>query len=340
MFKAVILDWSGTLVDDMAPTLDATNAVMEKFSRPPLSREEFRERFRLPYSEFYEEMLPGVALEDLEEHFREAFRASDHAVTPLEGTEGFLRWCRTMGVRLFVLTSMDRETFLNQLHGFGFDRYFEETYSGVLDKRPMIEHILEEHGLAPGETAYVGDMVHDVETAHHGGVTPVALLSGYDAETRLRSAAPRFLLSCIGTLHAVMEEAVSSASVPSTSPQELIEIRRLAVETFIGVPDEERSAPQTLHVTLTMVPLHRFEEMEDEVGATIDYEVVANRVSALAAERPRHLVETLAAEIASTVLAEFPAREVHVEVEKRILPNTDCVLVRTSQRRGAGEDEN
>ena len=336
MFRAVILDWSGTLVDDMAPTLEATNAVLGKFSQPPLSRDEFRARFRLPYSEFYEEVLPGVSLDELEEHFRAAFRDSAHPVTPLEGTEGFLRWCRQIGVRLFVLTSMDADTFRGQLHDFGFADYFEETYAGVLDKRTKILEILESHDLRPGETAYVGDMVHDVETAHHGGVTPVALLSGYDVEASLRAAAPRFLLSCIGTLHAVMEEAAVLPHAGAGGGVEVIEIRRLAVDTHIGVPDEERASPQTLHVSLVMVPMVPFREMADEVAATVDYEAVANRVSALAAEKPRRLIESLAAEIAELVLDEFSVKEVRVELEKRILPRTDCVAVRTRRARQGG----
>ena len=76
MFRALIFDWSGTLVDDMGPTLDATNAVLGRFGKAPMSWEEFRSRFRLPYSEFYEEVLPGVPLEELEDHFRAGFRES------------------------------------------------------------------------------------------------------------------------------------------------------------------------------------------------------------------------------------------------------------------------
>lgn len=332
MFRAVILDWSGTLVDDLGPTLEATNAVLAKFARPPMTREEFQAKFRLPYSEFYDEVLPEVALSELEDHFQEAFRESRHPVIPLEGTEGFLKWCHATGVRLFVLTSMNAEAFHAQLHDFGFAPYFEETYAGVLDKRTVIQEILREHGLQAGETAYVGDMVHDVETAHHGGVTPVALLSGYDVASRLRSAGPRFLLSCIGTLHAVMEHALQG-SLTGEGEGEHIEIRRLAVEALIGVPDEERAAPQTLHLTLHLVPEGPFAGMADDLARTVDYQAVAERVEELAGARPRKLIETLASEVAATVLDEFPVREVRVEIEKRILPRTDCVAVRTVRKK-------
>jgi len=83
MFRNLIFDWSGTLVDDLPPVLDATNHVLSVYGLPVMDREEFRRRFRLPYRSFYEEMLPGVPLEELEVHFRRAFADSKSPVTVL-----------------------------------------------------------------------------------------------------------------------------------------------------------------------------------------------------------------------------------------------------------------
>ena len=46
MLRNLLLDWSGTLADDMPPVIGATNHVLEHFGRPALSREEFRHHFR------------------------------------------------------------------------------------------------------------------------------------------------------------------------------------------------------------------------------------------------------------------------------------------------------
>ncbi len=51
-------------------------------------------------------------------------------------------------------------------------------------------------------------------------------------------------------------------------------------------------------------------------------------VQALAAERSRRLIETLAAEMAACVLEEFKAAGVTIELRKHILPETDHVAVR------------
>jgi phosphoglycolate phosphatase len=334
MFRALILDWSGTLVDDMGPTLAATNAVLARFDKPALTAEEFRQSFRLPYSEWYDEQLPGVPLEELEGHFREAFEASEHPVTPLEGTAEFLRGGEGNGIRLFVLTSMDARNFEEQLHRFGFAGHFEGTYAGVIDKRKVIREILHTHGLRAEETAYVGDMAHDIETAHHGGVTSVGVLSGYDPQARLAAAGPKLLLSCIKSLHAMLESwQVRARDGALTGRGGWIEIRRLQVEAMIGVPAEERGTPQRLFVSVRIVPRIGFGEMEDEISRTVDYDAVAKRVQALAGEKPRHLIETLADDVARMVLGEFSACEVEVEVEKHILPDTEAVVVRTRQVR-------
>jgi len=330
MFRALILDWSGTLVDDSAPTLAATNSVLAQYERQPMTWEQFRESFRLPYSEWYAEHVPGISIEELEEHFRVAFESSEHPVIPLAGTAEFLQWCGENCIRLFVLTSMNTDSFSQQLKEFGFDSHFEETYSGVIDKRAVIRTIIAEHGLDPAETAYVGDMVHDIETAHDGGVTSIGVLSGYDPASQLAAAGPQFLFSCIKSVHALLQGTFPQAR---SGCGESIVIRRQAVSCFIGVPEGERAERQILHLTVEMVPERNFASLCDRLELTVDYDKVAGRIGELAGERPRKLIETLADEIARMILKEFSAREVSVEIEKDILPETEAVLVRTRRMR-------
>ena len=112
-----------------------------------------------------------------------------------------------------------------------------------------------------------------------------------------------------------------------------IEIRRLAVQTHIGVPDEERANPQTLWVTVRMRPSQGFHGLQDKVENTVDYYEISRRLIALAAQKPRTLIETLATEIADFLLSGYPLSCVDVEVEKRILTDADSVSVRIRRER-------
>ncbi|MES2474379.1 MAG: dihydroneopterin aldolase [Verrucomicrobiota bacterium] len=112
-----------------------------------------------------------------------------------------------------------------------------------------------------------------------------------------------------------------------------IEIRRLRLETHIGVPDEERATRQVLLATLRMVPMHGFDGLDDDIARTVDYHQVALEVQALAGNHPRKLIETLAAEIAAFLLDKHPLKQVFVTLEKHILPDTECVAVHLERSR-------
>lgn len=211
MFHNLIFDWSGTLVDDLGPVIEATNAVLGKYQVPALDREEFRRAFRLPYREFYAELLPHISLEELEAHFRPAFNAATTPVTVLPHAQEKLEWCTGHGIRCFVLTSMDTLAFERQMDEFGFRKYFEATYSGILDKRDVIHRILQTHGLDPAETAFIGDMTHDVETARHGGISSIAVLTGYNHAEILATVRPDITVPDLGVLRALLDRRRSTA---------------------------------------------------------------------------------------------------------------------------------
>jgi 7,8-dihydroneopterin aldolase/epimerase/oxygenase len=112
-----------------------------------------------------------------------------------------------------------------------------------------------------------------------------------------------------------------------------IEIRSLKLRTFIGVPDEERAAEQTLLLTVRMSLSQGFHGLADDISRTIDYHAVTLELQQLAAARPRNLIETLALETADWLLSKHPLRRVEVTLEKHILPDTECVAVHLVRKR-------
>ena len=213
MFRNLIFDWSGTLVDDLGPVIEATNAVFERYHLPPFDRDRFRREFRLPYSEFYAEFLPDIPLAELEVHFRPAFSSAKSPVTVLPHAREKLEWCTHHGIRAFVLTSMDTQAFERQMDDFQLRHHFEATYSGVIDKRDMIHEIIERHRLKPQETAFVGDMTHDVETARHGGLSSIAVLTGYQHPEVLAAVRPDLTVPDLEALRALMHRQIAARPI-------------------------------------------------------------------------------------------------------------------------------
>lgn len=110
-------------------------------------------------------------------------------------------------------------------------------------------------------------------------------------------------------------------------------IRGLELPVRIGVPETERAVWQVITADVTLTLRRGFSMMRDDLAETVDYEAVANQVKALAGERPRKLLETLAAEIVSRLLQIEIISAVEVELRKRILPGVDHVAVRMRRER-------
>lgn len=109
--------------------------------------------------------------------------------------------------------------------------------------------------------------------------------------------------------------------------ERIIEISGLEVSARVGVPEEERSTPQRLLLDLRFASVDQPCDLGDDITRTVDYHAVSLRVVALARERPRKLIETLADEIAAALLSEFRLRWIEITVRKFILPRTEWVAV-------------
>jgi 7,8-dihydroneopterin aldolase/epimerase/oxygenase len=109
--------------------------------------------------------------------------------------------------------------------------------------------------------------------------------------------------------------------------ERIIKIKALTIITHIGVPREERAASQELSCDISFVAHSQPDDLQDDLSATVDYSIVSQRVQEIAQERPRHLIETLADDIAITSLTEFQLRWIEITIRKFILPNTEYVAV-------------
>ena len=108
-----------------------------------------------------------------------------------------------------------------------------------------------------------------------------------------------------------------------------IQIKGLKILTHIGVPDEERATAQQIEVDVLVDSRRAFGKMNDDLSLTVDYVDMCNQITALAGERPRKLIETLADETAAMLLNKFRIHSATVEIRKFIVPNTQFVSVRS-----------
>ena len=112
-----------------------------------------------------------------------------------------------------------------------------------------------------------------------------------------------------------------------------IQIKGLRLVTRIGVPDEERAIPQSVSANLVISLAKSFKGFDDKIEHTIDYYRVSQRLREIAATGARRLIETLAEDLAASVIAFDGVCAVTLEVVKFILADCESVSVSITRAR-------
>ncbi len=212
----LILDWSGTLVDDLLPVFKTTNHVLETCGYKAITLQEFRAEFCLPIRKFYQHRIPEVPQAALEKIFLARYPEWREEIQLLPHTLEFLRYCRSQRFGVYIASTVDPDTYHSQAKRFGIDGLITRPYIGIEDKTQKIHHILTENALAPEQTLFVGDMEHDIEAGKAGGVHTCAVLTGYNHVEKLRAMKPDLICEHLGELQQKLESW--RANLPASRP--------------------------------------------------------------------------------------------------------------------------
>ncbi|MCX7627233.1 MAG: dihydroneopterin aldolase [Methylophilaceae bacterium] len=102
---------------------------------------------------------------------------------------------------------------------------------------------------------------------------------------------------------------------------DVIFLQEIKVDTRIGVPEWERTRPQTLLLDIEIGLPHNRACQSDAIADTIDYGRVVSRIREHLSQATFRLLEALAESVAQLIMREFGAPWVRVRVTKPgILP--------------------
>lgn len=205
MIRNIIFDWSGTLVDDLPAVWRTTNHILGRAGKSPMTLDEFRLEFTLPFARFYRNYVPEFRVEELEVWWHEFFPGVEHLVEPLPGSREFLEFAKSREIRTFICSAIHYNQFASQSERSGFMHLIDTPYIEIKDKTERIHHILEENGLVPDETLFIGDMEHDIHAAQAGGVHSCAVLTGYNGLQQLREARPDLIVENLAELRRILQ---------------------------------------------------------------------------------------------------------------------------------------
>jgi len=112
-----------------------------------------------------------------------------------------------------------------------------------------------------------------------------------------------------------------------------IHIEKLELSAHIGVPDEERGAPQRLTATISFWPYHEAGDLADKIENAVNYSAVVDETKSFVRDQSVKLIETLADRLATHLLKNFRMQRVTIELRK--FPFEDAKYVSVTLTRTA-----
>jgi phosphoglycolate phosphatase len=208
VYKVLVFDWDGTLIDSEAKIIATVDAVTDELALPRLGAQKIRNIIGLGLPEAIEALFPGSTMtlqQQIVDRYRAHFLGSDSGSSQLfQGVVETLALLKSEGYLLAVATGKSRKGLARDLATTGLQDFFAVTRcADETASKPdpqMLQEIMYELDVLPQETVMIGDTEYDMAMARSAGTPAVAVSYGMHECIRLLQYQPLACLDSIGEL--------------------------------------------------------------------------------------------------------------------------------------------
>lgn len=216
MIRGIIFDFDGTLIDSYEAITESLNDVRASCGLPPLPASEVKGMVGHGLEHLIEAAVGRERIAEGVGVFRRSYAAiCERKTTVLPQVKSTLDDLETRGYIMAIASNKPSYFVRDILKALELDHLFAEVLGPNDVERPkpdpeMLETILMRLGLSPEETAYVGDMLLDIEVGRRAGVDVYAIPTGSASRQTLLEGRPDRLLHRFADLLAILP-ALSAA---------------------------------------------------------------------------------------------------------------------------------
>lgn len=202
MFKNVIFDWSGVICDDAYAVYQADMDMFKEFGVKPISFEEYRQEWEMPFMNFLHKYIPDLTMEQQSRIFPKAIVKYQQNKL-FSGATTTLKKLSNNQLNLFIVSS-DIGIIIDTLDQFNLKDLFTEVIYKVHDKTESVRNLVKKYNLNPTETIFIGDTNHEIETSKTVGIKSGAVTWGYSPAEKLKALNPDFLIHDFSQLQQIV----------------------------------------------------------------------------------------------------------------------------------------
>ena len=188
-----IWDFNGTLLDDVDACIRAINELLLLHgARTVKSREEYKEIFKFPVRQYYEDVGFDFSVEPYESlsvKWIEKYLEYSKDARICKGADNAISFFEQKGIKQILLSATEEKMLRSQLSSMGLLNTFDEVIGrGDIYAGSKVENALAWRKRNPDAVAIlIGDTEHDFESAQAIGAECFLVTSGHQSRKRLEN---------------------------------------------------------------------------------------------------------------------------------------------------------
>lgn len=218
MYKLIIFDWDGTLMDSEAKIVSCLRSVIKNLNFESRNNLQLKDIIGLGLTEAILKLYPDFTKRQVQQFtnvYREQFLEKNQTQSRLfDGVVEMLNNLKQKGMLLAIATGkgrmgLNRALNKTQLHDlFDCSRCADETLSKP--EPLMLTEIINELNVPVQQSLMIGDTTYDLAMANNIGMNSLAITHGVHSLERLLAYQPITNVSCINELHQCLNNLIKT----------------------------------------------------------------------------------------------------------------------------------
>ena len=191
-YSHIIWDFNGTILDDVEVGIKSANILLGRRNLPLLkSREQYQSVFGFPIIDYYKRLgfdFNRESFDDLAVEWVDIYMSLEKQAPVFGGIKEKLSQFKNAGYHQIILSATELTMLKGQLDRLEIDNYFEHVLGldniHAFSKVEIGREWMQKE--KPHKAVFLGDTVHDLETANAMGVDCILIASGHQSYETLK----------------------------------------------------------------------------------------------------------------------------------------------------------
>ncbi len=193
-YHNILWDWNGTLIDDAVTSLNCVNDMLKEMNKPLITLEQYYTYVETPIIGFYRHILTEDELDfgKVSKSFHEAYSNRINETKLADNALEVLKKLKENGAKQYIITATKEESARKLTIEYGANEFFDGIFGAdntlAESKVERALKFFNENNINPADTVFIGDTLHDLETANALGVDCILVTFGHQGKKIIESS--------------------------------------------------------------------------------------------------------------------------------------------------------